>query len=147
INNIAADGPQGQLAVLANIRRELGERKELANHQDVDATLRGMASKLDPRSMYVDPQTLLESRRGSHAASARLGVIVRRDKESGHIVVRSTIKDSPAYLAGLKKDDVVLELHLAPSVAEERKVIILKSISDAEVERHMRGLAQTRVDM
>ncbi|MFC2951389.1 S41 family peptidase [Marinicaulis aureus] len=88
----------------------------VADPEDADlikGAIDGMLDTLDPHSSYLtaeDYQTMQEQTRGSFAG---LGITVQMDNEGpdkGYVKVVSPIDDTPAARAGMKTDDLIVEI-------------------------------------
>ena len=106
--------------------------------------IRGMFTRLDKRSVYVDSKTVARNRRVSVNHTSQIGVIARRDKVSNDYVVAATVKDSPADRAGLKVGDVLVELRRTPP---EGARVAVKGLANQEFNDLFVGPRGTRVDL
>ncbi|TVM33002.1 S41 family peptidase [Oceanidesulfovibrio marinus] len=79
------------------------DRKEL-----VDGAVRGMLQELDPHSAYMDKEEFSEMQ--VHTTGEFSGIGIEISMKNGRLVVVSPIEDSPAYRAGLKSGDIILEI-------------------------------------
>jgi C-terminal peptidase prc len=145
---------QGQadpVELLADVRTQVGARQQLEYPKDVEAALGGMLAHLDPRSAYVDPKALAEERKFNVNQTSQVGLACAPDKDTAEWKVAGTVKDSPAYRAGIRHDDVLREIHLyenaeGAALASPR-VIPLKGLPDKELSRLLAGRPGARVDL
>ncbi|MFW5734923.1 MAG: S41 family peptidase, partial [Oceanidesulfovibrio sp.] len=79
------------------------DRKEL-----VDGAVKGMLQELDPHSAYMDKEAFSEMQ--VHTTGEFSGIGIEISMKNGRLVVVSPIEDSPAYRAGLKSGDTILEI-------------------------------------
>ena len=99
------------------------------------AALSSMLRSLDPFSTFVSPESYKQMRVEYTGRYGGVGVIITvREKK---LTVISPIEDTPAYRAGLKSEDVILEIDGAPTA----------DMALFEVVRRMRGPAGKAVDL
>ena len=99
------------------------------------AALTSMLRSLDPFSTFVSPESYRQMRVEHTGRYGGVGVIITvRDKK---LTVISPIDDTPAHRAGLKSEDVILEIDGATTV----------DMPLSEVVRRMRGPAGKTVDL
>src|SRR5262249_46749637 len=133
-----------QLQILTEARKQLGARKELEGHRDLDATIRGMTRILDARTVYLDPETAARRERFSVNKTSQVGVYIRRDKETGDWSVLAPWKDSPAYKAGIRSGDVLVSLRRSDNGDES---IAARTLPAKQIEDLLEGAPGTRIDL
>ena len=80
-----------------------------------DAAVRAYVESLEEPYTHYYPKSEFESYLGRVEESyVGIGVIISPDTENNKIVVVSPLKDSPAYKAGIKPGDVILEVDGVP---------------------------------
>jgi carboxyl-terminal processing protease len=93
---------------------------DLVEHQYVDeakpqdlyhAAMKGMIESLDPYSGYVPPESLRSFRSVLEQEFGGLGVSLDGPPRRDRFTVVSALFDSPAYRAGVKPGDVILEVN------------------------------------
>lgn len=73
--------------------------------------LQGFIESIDDRyADYYDPEEYKEIMEKTSGQYGGIGVYVSQDKETGRIVIVSTIDDEPAAKAGIEADDIVMEI-------------------------------------
>ena len=72
--------------------------------------MRGMASKLDPYTTYLDREELDDWEVTTSGEFGGLGIVVSKDEEDSAIKVVSPIDDTPAKRAGVHSGDLILKL-------------------------------------
>lgn len=77
------------------------------------AALSAMLASLDPFSAFVSPESYRQMRVEHAGRYGGVGVIITRRSE--RLTVISPIEDTPAFRAGLKSEDVILEIDGAPT--------------------------------
>ena len=115
--------PDGQAAVSLQELRNFSEAFALIKRQYVDEVddstlmrnaMRGMASKLDPYTTYLDREELDDWEVTTSGEFGGLGIVVAKDKDDSAIKVVSPIDDTPAQRAGMLSGDLILELDGEP---------------------------------
>jgi len=74
----------------------------------VDGAIKGMVSKLDPFSQYLDPQSYKDMNEDTKAEFGGLGIEI--SIKDGQLVVVAPIEDTPAYKAGIKAGDKIMQI-------------------------------------
>lgn len=101
----------------------------------VYASIRGMLSRLDPHTNFLDPDefsSMEEKQRGSFYG---LGISIQ--KRQGHITVISPIEGTPAWKMGIRAGDVITHINGEP----------IDDWSSDEVVRHLKGPKGTQVNI
>lgn len=111
--------PDGQASVSLQELRNFSEAFALIKRQYVDEVtdsalmrnaMRGMASKLDPYTTYLDREELDDWEVTTSGEFGGLGIVVSKDEDDSAIKVVSPIDDTPAKRAGILSGDLILEL-------------------------------------
>ncbi len=76
-------------------------------------SLRGMLSSLDPYSTFFSPEEFKEFTTETHGEFGGLGIEITM--ENHKLIIVSPIEDTPAYKAGLKPGDVIIEIEGEPT--------------------------------
>ena len=109
----------GQASVSLQELRNFSEAFALIKRQYVDEVddstlmrnaMRGMASKLDPYTTYLDREELDDWEVTTSGEFGGLGIVVSKDGDDTAIKVVSPIDDTPAKRAGILSGDLILEL-------------------------------------
>jgi carboxyl-terminal processing protease len=87
--------------------------EEVDRRELMEAAIRGMLSKLDPYSNYIPPQEL--DRFKSSVENEYGGVGITVSLETGKLAVVSPVLGSPAYRAGLRGGDRIVEIAGQPT--------------------------------
>jgi C-terminal peptidase prc len=99
--------------LLIDARLHLGKREDLEGHKDVDIALARMVGQLgDKHSIFVDPETLDQFRKGTEGAFVGIGVQIKKDRATDQLLVVTPLKGSPAYRAGIKAGDLITTITL-----------------------------------
>lgn len=72
------------------------------------AAINGMLHTLDPHSVLLDPDTYREMKLGTSGEFGGLGIVI--SIREGQLTVVSVIEDTPAYEAGLKSGDKIVQV-------------------------------------
>lgn len=82
--------------------------KEIDRRELLEAAIKGMMSKLDPYSQYIPPSELEKFRSSVENEFGGIGITV--STESGELTVTSPIFRTPAFNAGIRGGDIILEI-------------------------------------
>ncbi|WP_254511021.1 S41 family peptidase [Anatilimnocola floriformis] len=82
--------------------------KEIDRRELLEAAIKGMLTKLDPYSQYIPPNELEKFRSSVENEFGGIGITV--SVESGELTVISPIFRTPAYNAGIRGGDIILEI-------------------------------------
>lgn len=74
----------------------------------IDGALKGMVGKLDPFSQYLDPQSYKNMSEDTKAEFGGLGIEI--SVKDGQLMVVAPIEDTPAYRAGIKAGDKIMQI-------------------------------------
>ena len=81
------------------------DRREL-----LEAAMRGMVLKLDPYSSYIDTSELKQFNESVEQEFGGIGIQVTIDPKTRQLMVMVPISGTPAFLAGLRAGDRILEI-------------------------------------
>jgi len=96
--------------VFARIKSDYVE--QVSDKELLESAIRGMLSGLDPHSTYLNTDEYKELKIGTTGQFGGLGIQV--GMENGYVKVISPIDDTPAYKAGLKAGDLIINLDGKP---------------------------------
>jgi C-terminal peptidase prc len=100
-----------QKELLKAAREHLGKREDLDDDKDVDMALTMMSASLnDPYTVYYDKDMVKKEESKLRAQFSGVGIHIRRDLARDGLLVVSPIKGSPAYKAGIKAGDLIVEV-------------------------------------
>ena len=92
--------------VLEKIQEEYVDEVDQA--EAMDSAINGLLQSLDPYSSYMNQKTFEESETETSGEFGGLGIEVTM--ESGLVKVITPIDDTPAYKAGIKSGDLIIEI-------------------------------------
>lgn len=84
--------------------------KNVDRRKLMEAAIRGMLDELDPYSSYIDPDQLTKFNQDVEQEFGGIGIQVQIDPETKRITVISPLPGTPAYKAGVKAGDVIMEI-------------------------------------
>ena len=110
--------------------------KDVDRRKLMQAAIRGMLDELDPYSSYIDPDQLTKFNEDVDQEFGGIGIQVQIDPESKRITVISPLPGTPAYKAGVKAGDVLMEIEgkSTKDFQIEDAVKLLKGPAGDEVE-------------
>ncbi len=97
--------------LLQKVRDKLGKREDLDGDKAVDTTiLRMLGETHDPYTTYIDRETIKKMDAPLRGEFRGVGIHIRQDLVRDGLLVVSPIKGSPAYKAGIKAGDLIVEI-------------------------------------
>ncbi|MBI1312287.1 PDZ domain-containing protein [bacterium] len=84
--------------------------KEVDRRKLMEAAVRGMLLELDPYSTYISPEELSQFNQRVEQEFGGIGIQVQADPGTRRILVISPLPDTPAYNAGVRAGDILLEI-------------------------------------
>jgi len=107
--------------------------REIDFNKLIDGALKGMMSTLDPHSMYLGKENFEKMEEETEGEFGGLGIEVTQ--KDGVMVVITPMDDSPAYEAGIKTGDRIVEIN--------NENVVGLSLEDAV--KKMRGKANSKI--
>jgi carboxyl-terminal processing protease len=89
--------------------------KEVDRRELIEAAMRGMIAKLDPYSSYIDPEELSRFNTEVEQEFGGIGIQVTIDVKTRQLMVMTPLPGTPAYKAGIRAGDRVLEIDGKPT--------------------------------
>jgi carboxyl-terminal processing protease len=84
--------------------------KDIDRRELLEAAIDGMLTKLDQYSSYIDPEELSQFNQVVDQEFGGIGIQVHVDGETGRLTVMTPLPGTPAYKAGVKAGDVIVEI-------------------------------------
>ena len=84
--------------------------KEVDRRKLMEAAVRGMLLELDPYSTYISREELTQFNQRVEQEFGGVGIQVQIDPSTRRIMVISPLPDTPAYNAGVRAGDLILEI-------------------------------------
>lgn len=85
--------------------------KDVDRRKLVEAALRGMMDELDPYSNYISPDDLSKFNVQVEQEFSGIGIQVTIDPHSRRLTVTSPLPGTPAYKAGVRAGDTIMEIN------------------------------------
>lgn len=82
--------------------------KPITKDELIEDSIKGMLEQLDPHSAYLTADDFKDIQESTSGKFSGIGIEI--SMENGRLVVVSPIEDTPAYKAGLKSGDMILEI-------------------------------------
>ncbi len=99
--------------------------------------MRGMVSSLDQYSDYIGPEHFEQFQQSIDQQFVGIGVVVEGPPEVDNLRVVSPVYDSPAYRAGLRAGDLIVEIDDEPTAG----MLLVEAV------KRMKGLPKTKVKL
>ncbi|WP_320169909.1 S41 family peptidase [Maridesulfovibrio sp.] len=109
--------------------------KEISRKELVDDAVKGMLEQLDPHSTFLSTEDFKEMQESTSGEFSGIGIEISMEK--GRLTVISPIEDTPAYKAGLKAGDIILEINGEPT----QSITLMDAVSK------IRGKRGTKVEL
>lgn len=84
--------------------------KDVDRRQLIQAAIRGMVTQLDPYSNYISPEELKRFNQEVEQEFGGIGIQVQMDQKSKRLMVMTPLPGTPAYKAGIKSGDLIMEV-------------------------------------
>jgi len=84
--------------------------KDVDRRDLLEAAIEGMLEKLDQYSSYIDPDELSRFNQVVDQEFGGIGIQVHVDPDSGRLTVMTPLPGTPAYMAGVRAGDVIVEI-------------------------------------
>lgn len=75
-----------------------------------EGAMEGMVRQLDPYSDYIDPEELAAFQEDLDQKFGGIGIVVEVNRVTGRLTVLSPLPDTPAFEAGMRAGDQILEI-------------------------------------
>jgi carboxyl-terminal processing protease len=99
----------------------------------INGALRGMMNTLDPHSTFLDKKVFEKMQEDTKGEFAGLGIEVTQ--KDGVLLIITPIEDSPAYKAGLKAGDQIVEINHESTLGMtlQEAIDLMKGESDTDI--------------
>jgi carboxyl-terminal processing protease len=98
--------------------------REVDTEKLIQGALNGMMNTLDPHSVFLDEDVLKKMNEDTEGKFGGLGIEVTQ--KDGVIVIITPIEDTPAYIAGLKPGDKIVEVNNESSIGMTLEQVVDK---------------------
>lgn len=106
---------------------------EVSDNKLFNNAIRGMVSRLDPHSSFLDEHDLKDLR--TAVSGKFVGIGVELTTENGALKVISPLEGTPAYRAGIKSNDLIIKVNGK----------LVQNMTLREAVRHIKGKKGTKV--
>lgn len=94
--------------------------REYSSQEEAYAAVQEMLERLeDPYTRFMDPQEFRNMQIDTSGELTGVGIQISQDEETKEIVVVAPIEDTPAFEAGIRSQDVILEIDGEPTEGME----------------------------
>ncbi|EPR42399.1 carboxyl-terminal protease [Desulfovibrio sp. X2] len=87
--------------------------RDISRKELMDDAIKGLLQQLDPHSAFMTPEEFRDMQVSTSGEFGGIGIEITM--ENGRLTVVSPIEDTPAYKAGLKPGDIILEIDGHPT--------------------------------
>lgn len=94
--------------LLVEVRTSIGQRDDLQGAKASYRACEAMLHSLDNYSAFIDPDTVAEIERQTQQVFIGVGVQIQKDLATDTVRVVTPLRGSPAYRAGIQKDDLIV---------------------------------------
>lgn len=119
--------------------------KDVDRRKLMEAALRGMLRELDPYSSYIPPAELARFNDRVKQEFGGIGIQVQPEPRSRRILVISPLPDTPAYRAGVRAGDLIMEVEGEDTegMSLARAVELMKGPPGEKVNIHVRHIGES----
>ncbi len=123
--------------------------KDVDRRKLVEAALRGMMEELDPYSNYISPDDLARFNVQVEQEFSGIGIQVTIDPNSKRLTVTSPLPGTPAYKAGVKAGDTIMNINgkTTEKMTVDDAVKVLKGKEGEEVTIGVTHAGKTEVEL
>jgi carboxyl-terminal processing protease len=135
--------------LLAESRKHLGKREDLAEGNDITLSLHAMLAKLDKHTDYIDPKLIPRFTTEMQGQFSGIGVQIRKNNTRDQLQVVTPILGSPAYKAKIYANDVITtivrEVDSDGKALEKPEVIPTKGMTTEDAVKKILGKTGTKI--
>lgn len=119
--------------------------KDVDRRKLMEAALRGMLRELDPYSSYIPKEELARFNQTVDQKFGGIGIQVQPDANTRRILVISPLPDTPAYRAGVRAGDIIMEVegHDTENMPLSRAVQLMKGPPGEEISVKVRHMGES----
>jgi carboxyl-terminal processing protease len=122
--------------------------KDVDRRELLQAAIEGMMSRLDPYSSYISPDEMARFSEAVDQEFGGIGITVHKDEPSDRLVVMSPLPGTPAYRAGIRAGDVIMEINgkTTKGISIESAVHVLKGKPGESVKIGVRHAGEEKIE-
>jgi carboxyl-terminal processing protease len=122
--------------------------KDVDRRELLQAAIEGMMSRLDPYSSYISPDEMARFSEAVDQEFGGIGIQVHKDEHTDRLTVMSPLPGTPAYRAGIRAGDVIMEIDgkSTKGYSINTAVHLLKGKPGASVKIGVRHLGDDKIE-
>jgi carboxyl-terminal processing protease len=122
--------------------------KDVDRRELLQAAIEGMMSRLDPYSSYISPEEMARFSEAVDQEFGGIGIQVHKDEHTERLTVMSPLPGTPAYRAGIRAGDVIMEIDgkSTKGYSINTAVRLLKGKPGASVKIGVRHLGEDKTE-
>jgi carboxyl-terminal processing protease len=122
--------------------------KDVDRRELMQAAIEGMMSRLDPYSSYISPDEMARFSEAVDQEFSGIGITVHKDEPSDRLIVMSPLPGTPAFRAGVRAGDMIMEIDgkTTKGISIDKAIHLLKGKPGGAVKIGVRHTGESKVE-